>query len=156
MIDRATIDFLADRGATASYVTSVCSGALLLAAAGLLDGFRAATHWAMRDYLARLGVEVSTERVCIDGNRISGGGVTAGIDFGLTVVARTVGEPVAQFAQLAMEYNPEPPFNAGSPETAGPEVHAIYDQFAAEVRGDAQDSVLHVLKERAAARGSRF
>ncbi|EXU67335.1 hypothetical protein Z951_15800 [Streptomyces sp. PRh5] len=78
MLDSAAIAFLADRGATASYITSVCTGSLVLAAAGLLDGYRAATHWSTRDHLARLGVEVLTERVCIDRNRFSGGGVTGG------------------------------------------------------------------------------
>ncbi|MFB7552449.1 DJ-1/PfpI family protein [Streptomyces sp. NPDC056154] len=102
MLDPATIAFLADRGATASYITAVCNGPLVLAAAGLLEGYRVATHWASRDQLAGLGVEVSTERVCIDHNRFTGSGVTAGIDFGLTVVAHTLGEKAAKFSQLVM------------------------------------------------------
>ncbi|WP_347235156.1 DJ-1/PfpI family protein [Streptomyces malaysiensis] len=119
MCDSATLAFLAGRGAKASYVTSVCNGSLVLAAAELLDGYRSATHWAARGHLAQLGVEVSTERVCIDRNTISGGGVTAGIDFGLTIVAHVFGDDVVRFCQLAAEYDPKPPFDAGSPEKAG-------------------------------------
>ncbi|GAB2677900.1 hypothetical protein GCM10027271_43560 [Saccharopolyspora gloriosae] len=121
MADEAALAFLADRGATAGYVTSVCTGSMVLAAAGLLDGHRAATHWSTRELLGRLGVEVAAQRVCADGNRITGGGVTAGIDFGLTLVARMFGDDTAEFAQLALEYDPAPPFDAGSPERANPE-----------------------------------
>ncbi|WP_233226292.1 DJ-1/PfpI family protein [Amycolatopsis sp. CA-126428] len=126
LLDRLLMDFLAERGATATYVTSVCTGALALAAAGLLDGYRAATHWATRDQLARFGVEVSRERVCIDRNRITGGGGTAGIDYGLALIAHVLGEDTAKLAQLAMEYDPQPPFAAGSPEGAGPDVVARF------------------------------
>ncbi|TJZ59156.1 DJ-1/PfpI family protein [Streptomyces piniterrae] len=150
MLDSAAIAFLADRGATASYVTSVCTGSLVLAAAGLLDGYRSATHWATRDHLARLGVEVSTERVCIDRNRFSGGGVTAGIDFGLTVIAHTLGEEAAKFAQLGMEYDPKPPFDAGSPQGAGPEVVARFDEVAAGPDANLRHAVSRVLEQRAA------
>jgi cyclohexyl-isocyanide hydratase len=90
-----------------------------LAAAGLLQGYRAACHWAFREQLAMLGVDVETERVAIDRNRITGGGVTAGIDFGLVVAAQLCGEETAKMIQLLLEYNPAPPFNAGSPESAG-------------------------------------
>ncbi|WP_413804846.1 DJ-1/PfpI family protein [Streptomyces sp. OE57] len=150
MLDSAAIAFLADRGATASYVTSVCTGSLVLAAAGLLDGYRAATHWSTRDHLARLGVEVSTERVCIDRNRFSGGGVTAGIDFGLTVTAHALGEKFAKCAQLAMEYAPEPPFDAGSPQGAGPEAVALFNEFAIKIDEDLQHAVSRVLEQRTA------
>ncbi|MCA1196128.1 DJ-1/PfpI family protein [Saccharopolyspora sp. 6V] len=119
--DAAVLEFLADRGRTAGYVTSVCTGSMVLAAAGLLDGHRAATHWATRELLAGLGVEVSAERVCEDGNRITGGGVTAGIDFGLTLVARLLDAETAEFAQLVLEYDPAPPFDAGTPQRARPE-----------------------------------
>ncbi|MFG2847175.1 DJ-1/PfpI family protein [Kitasatospora sp. NPDC048296] len=110
--------FLADRGARAGYVTSVCTGSLLLGAAGLLRGYRAATHWATRDLLTLVGAVNSTDRVVIDRNRITGGGVTAGIDFGLTLLARMLDEEAAQVSQLAMEYHPAPPYEAGSPEQA--------------------------------------
>ncbi len=119
MRDRELLEFLALQGKTAKYVTSVCTGSLILAAAGLLQGYRAATHWLLREHLAMLGVEVGTERVVIDRNRITGGGVTAGIDFGLVVAAQLCGEETAKAMQLLLEYNPAPPFNVGSPETAG-------------------------------------
>jgi cyclohexyl-isocyanide hydratase len=125
MNDREVLEFLADRASRAKYVTSVCSGSLLLGAAGLLKGYKATSHWAARDGLAAFGAEPVGARVVIDRNRITGGGVTAGIDFGLVVLAKLRGDDAAKLTQLAMEYDPEPPFNAGSPKTAGP---AIVDQ----------------------------
>ncbi|MBD6620294.1 DJ-1/PfpI family protein [Komarekiella sp. 'clone 1'] len=119
MVDTEVLEFLKLQGKTAKYVTSVCTGSLILAAAGLLQGYRAACHWAFRDQLAMLGVEVGTERVVIDRDRITGGGVTAGIDFGLIVAAHLCGEETAKLIQLLLEYNPAPPFNVGSPENAG-------------------------------------
>ncbi|MEG4273869.1 MULTISPECIES: DJ-1/PfpI family protein [unclassified Microcoleus] len=119
MQDGEMLEFLRQQGKIAKYVTSVCTGSLILAAAGLLQGYRAACHWAFRDQLAMLGVEVGTQRVVVDRNRITGGGVTAGIDFGLVVVGKLCGEETAKMIQLLLEYNPAPPFNAGSPETAG-------------------------------------
>ena len=99
-------------------VTSVCTGALILAAAGLLDGYQATTHWLSLDLLRQFGVEVRRERVVQDRNRITGGGVTAGIDFGLTIVAALFDQPTAEAIQLMMEYNPQPPFESGHPSTA--------------------------------------
>jgi cyclohexyl-isocyanide hydratase len=122
MLDRAALQFLRDRAPTSRYVTSVCSGALVLAAAGLLNGYRAATHWATREALAMFDVEVLEERVVIDRNRMTGGGVTAGIDFGLVLASQLRGEAIAQRQQLLMEYNPQPPFDSGAPERATPEV----------------------------------
>ncbi|WP_410608220.1 DJ-1/PfpI family protein [Amycolatopsis sp. lyj-109] len=151
MLDDKAISFLVNRGARASFITSVCNGSLVLAAAGLLDGYRSATHWANRQHLARLGVEVSTERVCIDRNRLSGGGVTAGIDFGLTLVAHILGEESAKFCQLAMEYNPNPPFDAGSPEGAGPAVVARFTQFTSPFSEVFDAAVSRVLERRTAA-----
>lgn len=119
MQDAEVLEFLGVKGKTAKYITSVCTGSLILAAAGLLQGYRAACHWAFRDQLAMLGVEVGTQRVVVDRNRITGGGVTAGIDFGLVVVGKLCGEETAKMIQLLLEYNPAPPFNAGSPESAG-------------------------------------
>ena len=119
MKDRETLDFIQQHSATAQYVTSVCTGSLILAAAGVLQGYKATCHWALRDQLAMLGVEVVPQRIAIDRNRVTGAGVTSGIDFGLTLLALLCGEEVAKMAQLMMEYNPEPPFNAGTPETAG-------------------------------------
>ncbi|WIM10107.1 DJ-1/PfpI family protein [Enhydrobacter sp.] len=121
MTDRETLDFLRKQAAGARYVTSVCTGSLVLGAAGLLKGYRSACHWAWRDMLADFGAIPVAERVVRDRNRISGGGVTAGIDFGLAVAAELAGEEVAKSIQLGFEYDPQPPFDCGSPEKAGPE-----------------------------------
>ena len=120
--DPEILAFLRKQGSTAKFITSVCGGSIFLAKAGLLNGYRAATHWAARGQLAQLGVEVSTERVEIDRNRITGGGVTAGIDFGLTIASILYGEEIAKITQLLIEYNPAPPFDTGSPEKAGAEL----------------------------------
>jgi cyclohexyl-isocyanide hydratase len=120
--DPELLAFLRNQGSTAKFVTSVCGGSQFLAKAGLLEGYRAATHWAARPQLAALGVEVGTERVVIDRNRITGGGVTAGIDFGLTIASILYGEEIAKITQLMIEYNPAPPFDTGSPEKAGAEL----------------------------------
>ncbi len=122
MADPEVLAFLADRGAKAKYVTSVCSGSLLLGAAGLLKGYKATSHWAAREGLRGFGAEPVDARVVVDRNRITGGGVTAGIDFGLVVLARLRGEDAAKLTQLAIEYDPEPPFDAGSPKAAGPAI----------------------------------
>ena len=122
--DPELLAFLRNQGSTAKFITSVCGGSQFLAKAGLLEGYRAATHWAARPQLAALGVEVGTERVVIDRNRITGGGVTAGIDFGLTLASILYGEEIAKITQLMIEYNPAPPFDTGSPEKAGPELVA--------------------------------
>lgn len=123
--DEETLDFLRRQAAGAKYVTSVCTGSLVLGAAGLLRGHRAATHWSAMEALALFGATPTRERVCIDGNRITGGGVTAGIDFALTLVSMLRDRPTAEAIQLRLEYNPAPPFNAGSPETAPAEVLAL-------------------------------
>ena len=116
------INFLQQQAVNAKYITSVCTGSLVLAAAGLLTGYKATTHWLSLHLLKMFNVEVVEERVVIDRNRITGGGVTAGIDFGLFVVAKLFGEDAAKETQLMMEYNPTPPFNAGSPKTAEKEI----------------------------------
>ncbi len=121
MNDEETLDFLRRQAPGARYVTSVCTGSLVLGAAGLLKGYRSACHWAVRDMLKDFGAIPVAERVVRDRNRISGGGVTAGIDFGLTLLAELAGEDVARSVQLMMEYDPQPPFDSGSPEKAGPE-----------------------------------
>ena len=119
--DAATIDFLRRQGQAARYVTSVCNGALLLGAAGLLQGYRSACHWMWRRFLPHFGAEPVAQRVVRDRNRWSGGGVTAGIDFGFSLAAELAGEDYAQTLQLALEYDPQPPFASGSPEQAGAE-----------------------------------
>jgi cyclohexyl-isocyanide hydratase len=118
--------------ATARFITSVCRGSLALGAAGLLKGKRAACHWALRDLLELFGAIPDPGRVVRDGNIVTGGGVTAGIDFALTLVAEIAGPELAQAIQLQLEYAPAPPFNAGSPESAPPAILArIRDQNAA-------------------------
>lgn len=117
----------------ARYVTSVCTGSLLLAAAGLLEGKRATCHWAFRPLLAELGVQVENARVVRDGNLITGGGVTAGIDFALTLAAELAGPEVAQSIQLYTEYDPQPPYTAGSPDTAPADLVALVRQQTASI-----------------------
>lgn len=118
--------------ASATYITSVCTGSLILGAAGLLKGKRAACHWAWREQLALFGAIPDPARVARDGNIVSGGGVTAGIDFALTLVAEIAGPEVAQAIQLGLEYAPEPPFNAGRPETAPEGVLAFISNVFAD------------------------
>jgi cyclohexyl-isocyanide hydratase len=120
--DEETLAFLRRQAGGVRYVTSVCTGALVLGAAGLLKGKRAATHWMSRDMLAAFGATPVAQRVVVDGNVITGGGVTAGIDFALTVAAEAFGEDLAKAIQLGIEYDPHPPFAAGSPEGAGPAI----------------------------------
>ncbi len=129
--DEETLAFLRRQAAGARYVTSVCTGSLVLGAAGLLRGKRAATHWMSMDMLKEFGAVPVHQRVVIDGNVITGGGVTAGIDFGLTVAAEIAGPEVAKAIQLGIEYNPQPPFDAGSPEKAGAALTAMAQQAAA-------------------------
>lgn len=109
-------------GATASYLTSVCSGSLILGAAGFLNGRRAACHWAWRELLPSFGAIVDESRIVRDGNILSGGGVTAGIDFVLALIAELRGQRVAEMVQLGLEYAPQPPFNSGRPDTAPAEI----------------------------------
>ena len=123
--DEEVLDFLRAQSVGAKYVTSVCTGSLVLGAAGLLRGYRAATHWSAMEHLAPYGATPAKTRVCVDRNRITGGGVTAGIDFALTLVSHLVDRQTAEMIQLRLEYNPAPPFNAGSPDTAPPEILAL-------------------------------
>ena len=124
LVDRETLDFVRRSAAGARYVTSVCTGSLILGAAGLLDGRRATTHWTSLELLRPFGALPQEERVVVDGNVITGGGVTAGIDFGLRVVAEVAGRAAAEAIQLGVEYDPEPPFACGSPRSAPPELVA--------------------------------
>jgi cyclohexyl-isocyanide hydratase len=122
LTDTETLDFLRRQAAKARYVTSVCTGSLVLGAAGLLRGRRAATHWMSMDMLKAFGAIPVNERVVVDGNVITGGGVTAGIDFGLKVAAEVAGEDVARTIQLGIEYDPHPPFDSGHPRSADPKL----------------------------------
>lgn len=133
MQDREILEFLARAGSSARYVTSVCTGAVILGMAGLLDGYRAATHWGFYAPLEALGAEPCYDRVCVDRNRITGGGVTAGIDFGLTVIGTINGQKAAEITQLALEYDPQPPFTAGHPRTSRPDIVASVEAMMAHM-----------------------
>jgi transcriptional regulator GlxA family with amidase domain len=126
-LDKAFVGDIRRLALGAKYITSVCTGSLILAATGLLKGRRAACHWAYRDLLPLFGVIPDPARVARDGNIITGGGVTAGIDFALTVLAEIAGEETARTIQLGLEYAPAPPFDSGRPELASPEIRARYD-----------------------------
>jgi transcriptional regulator GlxA family with amidase domain len=122
MRDPEVLDWLRTVHQSSTWTTSVCTGALVLGAAGILDGKRATTHWAYLDRLRELGADPVTERVVEDGKVITAAGVSAGIDMALTLAARVAGDEVAQAIQLGIEYDPAPPFDAGSPSKASPEV----------------------------------
>jgi cyclohexyl-isocyanide hydratase len=151
--DAEVLDFLRAQAARARYVSSVCTGALVLGAAGLLRGRRATTHWASHDLLAKFGAIPTHGRVVRDGNVFTAGGVTAGIDFGLTIVAELLGEAQAQAIQLQHEYAPEPPFQAGTPETAPPAVVAVARERLASTR-KAREAIIDELLASGLARAS--
>jgi cyclohexyl-isocyanide hydratase len=131
MEDAVVLEFLQRQARGAKYVTSVCTGSLVLGAAGLLKGKRATTHWAAMEHLAPLGAVAVHERVVVDGNIVTAAGVASGIDFALTLAAILDGEPAAREVQLHIEYDPAPPFNAGSPRTARAEtVEALRGRLA--------------------------
>lgn len=122
--DEEMLQFVRGQARGAKYITSVCTGSLVLGAAGLLRGYRATTHWTAMEFLEAYGALPTKTRVCVDRNRVTGGGVTAGIDFALTLVSILVDRPTAEAIQLRLEYNPAPPFGSGSPDTAPPELVA--------------------------------
>ena len=125
MKDEQILNFLSKQDTTAQYITSVCTGSLILAAANLLQGYEATCHWAFQEQLKMLGVTVVDKRIAIDRNRITGAGVTSGIDFGLVLLSLLYDDDMAKMAQLMMEYQPQPPFDAGKPETAGEQTVAL-------------------------------
>ncbi len=139
--DDEVLGFLRKQAENARYITSVCTGSLVLGAAGLLKGYRATTHWSAIEALPHFGATPSRERVCIDRNRITGGGVTAGIDFALTLVSTLIDRATAEAVQLRLEYNPAPPFNAGSPDTAPAEVLASMSERIAPFRARRMEAV---------------
>ena len=145
--DDEVLDFLRKQALGAKYITSVCTGSLVLGAAGLLKGYRAATHWSAMEALALFGATPTRTRVCVDRNRVTGGGVTAGIDFALTLVSILVDRTTAEAIQLRLEYNPAPPFNAGSPDTAPAAVLALMRERIAPAQARRMEAV-----KRAAAR----
>ena len=146
MEDENFLNFLREQGQQAKYVTAVCTGALLLAAAGLLQGYRATTHWLSMEFLTMLGVQPVSERVVIDRNRITAGGITAGIDFGLVVASELFGQTVAQEIQLMLEYDPQPPFHSGSPKSAD----AVVVESVTIARQGIQDTRREIVKRVAA------
>jgi cyclohexyl-isocyanide hydratase len=131
MDDETILAFVREKGEQAKFVTSVCTGSLVLGAAGLLQGYQATTHWMSLDQLVYFGATPVKSRVVIDRNRITGGGVTSGIDFALHVASLITDEQTARAIQLGIEYNPQPPFNSGSPEGAGSETATAARQRAA-------------------------
>lgn len=131
MEDAVSLDWVRGAAEHASWVTSVCTGALILGAAGLLKGYRATTHWGSHHHLAAFGAIPVHERVVFDRNRVTSGGVTGGIDFGLALTAAIRGEAHARLVQLSLEYDPQPPFDSGSPERALPETVAAYRAMVA-------------------------
>lgn len=148
MEDKEVLDFLADRGSKARWVTSVCTGSLILGAAGLLKGYRATSYWATLNVLPTFGATPVKRRVVTDRNRITGGGVTAGLDFGLDLVARVRTPEYAKAVQLYLEYDPAPRFNAGSPAKAPREAREFMTQMFAGMNAAA-----HAAARRTAGRG---
>ena len=146
--DRATVEFVRRQAAGAKYVTSVCTGAFILGAAGLLQGRRATTHWALTGLLPLVGATYEKARIVKDGNVITAGGVTSGIDFGLSIIAEIAGADVARAVQLGIEYDPAPPFDAGHPDRAGAAltetlVARRYGKLVAAYRDGLADIAVH-------------
>jgi cyclohexyl-isocyanide hydratase len=135
MMDEETVAFVRRQAPGARYVTSVCTGAFILGAAGVLKGKRATTHWGYTELLPMVGAMHEKARVVRDGNVITAGGVTSGIDFGFTILAEIAGEEAAEAAQLGLEYDPAPPFNSGSPDIATPRAKAIVRPFYSKMVG---------------------
>jgi cyclohexyl-isocyanide hydratase len=139
--DHETVDFVRRQAAGAKYVTAVCTGAFVLGAAGLLKGRRVTTHWAYTELLPLVGAKYEKGRVVRDGNLITAGGVTAGIDFGLSVVAEIAGETVARTIQLGIEYDPAPPFDSGHPDSAPESIKAALSERYGKARSALRDSI---------------
>ena len=138
--DAETLEFIRKQAIGAQYVTSVCTGSLALGAAGLLNGKRATSHWAYTTLLEKFGATCEKARVVKDGNVITSGGVTSGIDFALTVIAEIAGQEFAETIQLGLEYDPHPPFNCGHPDLADPErVEMLRDQIYGKQIADLAD-----------------
>ena len=151
MQDDEVLGWVRRIGGDAQWVTSVCTGALILGAARLLDGYRATTHWAWRDYLELFGAEPVAERVVFDRNRVTGGGVTAGIDFALALTAVMEGEDYARAVQLGLEYDPHPPFDSGTPDKAGDQLVKRVHERSNRIAPDREERI-RAVAERLTAR----
>jgi cyclohexyl-isocyanide hydratase len=148
MEDDEVLNFLTEKGKTAKYVTSVCTGALILGAAGLLKGYKATSYWNTLDTLKVFGAIPTEGRVVIDRNRMTGGGVTAGLDFGLAIVAKLRNQTYAEAVQLYVEYNPQPPFNSGSPATANKQAKKFIDNTFAPAAKALHETALQAQNRR--------
>lgn len=148
MDDDEVLNFLAEKGKTAKYVTSVCTGALVLGAAGLLKGYKATSYWNTLETLKVFGAIPTEGRVVIDRNRMTGGGVTAGLDFGLAIVAKLRNQTYAEAVQLYVEYNPQPPFNSGSPATANKQAKKFIDDMFTPAAKALHETALKVQQRR--------
>lgn len=147
MENKKLMDFLVRQSHHAQYITSVCTGALILAQAGLLDGYKATTHWLSLDLLRLYKkIKVTEKRVVVDGNRITGGGVTAGIDMALVLAEKIYGANIAQSIQLMIEYNPKPPFKSGSPKLAPPEIVEKIKSQRKEIQEKRRTQILKMIK----------
>jgi len=144
MEDQVVLDFLQRQSRGAKYVTSVCTGSLVLGAAGLLKGRRATSHWAAIEHLKLLGAIPVSERVVVDGNIVTGAGVASGIDFALKLAAILEGDEVARQIQLQIEYDPAPPFDSGSPATASPQTVSTLRQRGAALSAQRREVALRV------------
>jgi cyclohexyl-isocyanide hydratase len=143
--DRETIDFVRRQASTAKYVTSVCTGAFVLGVAGLLKGRRATTHWAYTELLPLVGATYEKARIVQDGNLFTAGGVTAGVDFGLSIAAEIAGDTVARTIQLGIEYDPAPPFDSGHPDRAPEAIKAALVDRYQKARSTLRDSITQVV-----------
>jgi cyclohexyl-isocyanide hydratase len=147
MRDETAMDWVRSVGSDAKWVTSVCTGSLILGAAGLLKGYKATTHWAWHHHLARFGALPVEARTVVDRNRITGGGVTAGIDFALTLISEVAGEQVAKTLTLAFEYDPAPPYAVGSPAKAGEELVARYRKAVSSTFPQREAEMFEIAKQ---------
>jgi cyclohexyl-isocyanide hydratase len=147
MADEEAMAWLRSAGAQAQWVTSVCTGSLILGAAGLLSGYRATTHWAWHHLLREFGAEPVQARTVVDRNRITGGGVTAGIDFALRLIAEIAGEAMAKTLQLGFEYDPAPPVVGGTPDKADPDILAAYRAAMATTMARREADIMAIAKQ---------
>ncbi|HEY8936640.1 MAG TPA: DJ-1/PfpI family protein [Cyclobacteriaceae bacterium] len=146
LTNKLYIDFLQKKAIKAKYITAVCTGSLLLAASKLLDGYKATTHWRSLELLQMFDVETIEQRVVVDRNRITGGGITAGLDFGLSLTALIGGDRMAKAIQLMLEYNPEPPFTSGNPKTAESDIFKIASEMTQSLFDERKEIIRQIAR----------